>query len=70
MAGDPGHIANLQVRPEQRRPPDKMPIVSKAQQRWMFANKPEMAERWAKETPDIKALPEKVKKPRKYYGEK
>ncbi len=37
-----------------------MPFKSKAQQRWMFANKPRMAKRWAKETKDIKALPEKV----------
>jgi len=36
-----------------------MPFESKAQQRWMFANKPRMAERWAKHTPDIKELPEK-----------
>jgi hypothetical protein len=36
-----------------------MPFKSKAQQRWMFANKPSMAERWADHTPDIKALPEK-----------
>jgi hypothetical protein len=33
-----------------------MPIKSKAQQKWMFANKPEMAKRWAKETPNIKKL--------------
>jgi len=38
-----------------------MPFKSKAQQRWMFANKPRMAERWADHTPDIKALPEKKK---------
>ncbi len=37
-----------------------MPFKSKSQQRWMFANKPGMAERWADHTPDIKALPEKV----------
>lgn len=37
-----------------------MPFQSKAQQRWMFAKHPEMAERWAHETPDIKALPEHV----------
>ena len=36
-----------------------MPFESKAQQRWMFANKPRMAERWADHTPDIKSLPEK-----------
>ena len=42
-----------------------MPIVSKAQQGWMFANKPEMAKRWAAETPDMKNLPEHVKKKKK-----
>lgn len=41
-----------------------MPFRSRSQQRWMFANKPEMAERWAKETPDIRKLPEKVKQPK------
>jgi hypothetical protein len=39
-----------------------MPFKSKAEARWMFANKPAMAKRWAKETPSIKKLPEKVKK--------
>ncbi|MGC2661752.1 MAG: hypothetical protein WA324_27660 [Bryobacteraceae bacterium] len=39
-----------------------MPLKSKAQQKWMFANKPEMAKEWAAETPDIKKLPNKVKK--------
>lgn len=34
-----------------------MPFESKAQQRWMFANKPEMAKRWAAVTPNIKNLP-------------
>jgi hypothetical protein len=42
-----------------------MPFRSKAQQRWMFHEHPEMAERWAKHTPDIKSLPEKVKNKRK-----
>jgi len=37
-----------------------MPFKSKAQQRWMFANHPEMAKRWADHTPDIKKLPETV----------
>ncbi len=37
-----------------------MPLVSKAQQGWMFANKPAMAKRWAAETPDLKALPAHV----------
>ena len=39
-----------------------MPFVSKAQQKWMFINKPEMAKRWAKETPDIKNLPSRKKR--------
>ena len=40
-----------------------MPFKSKAQQRWMFAKKPAMAKRWAKETPNIKKLPQhKAKK--------
>lgn len=43
-----------------------MPFRSKSQERWMFSNKPEMAKRWAKETPDINALPNKVKKKKVY----
>lgn len=39
-----------------------MPLKSKSQQRWMFAEHPEMAKKWADETPDIKNLPEKVSK--------
>lgn len=38
-----------------------MPFKSKSQQRFMFAKHPKMAKRWAHETDDIKALPEKVK---------
>lgn len=38
-----------------------MPFKSKAQQRFMFAKDPEMAKRWAKETPNIKKLPERLK---------
>jgi len=37
-----------------------MPFKSKKQEKWMFATKPEMAKRWAKETPNQKALPKKV----------
>ena len=37
-----------------------MPFKSKSQQRYMFANMPKTAERWAKHTPNIKKLPEKV----------
>jgi len=39
-----------------------MPFKSDSQRRWMFANEPEMAHRWADETPNMKDLPEKVKK--------
>ena len=39
-----------------------MPFESKAQQRFMFSQKPEMAKRWAKETPNFKNLPEHVAK--------
>jgi len=34
-----------------------MPFRSRAQMRWMFAKHPRMAERWAKETGNIKGLP-------------
>ena len=37
-----------------------MPFKSKAQQRFMFSQHPEMAKRWAEHTPNIKDLPEKV----------
>jgi hypothetical protein len=43
-----------------------MPLQSKAQMRWMFANHPAMAKRWMKETPDPKNLPEH-KKPGKTF---
>ena len=39
-----------------------MPFKSQAQRKWMFANQPAMAERWAKETSKGKKLPKKVKK--------
>lgn len=42
-----------------------MPFKSKAQQKWMFVHKPKMAKEWAKETPNIKKLPEKKKKVKK-----
>jgi hypothetical protein len=38
-----------------------MPFQSKSQMRWMFANHPSMAKRWAKHTEDAKGLPEKKK---------
>lgn len=45
-----------------------MPFSSKKQMRWMFANKPSMAHRWAHHTKDIKSLPESKGKSKK--GEK
>ena len=42
-----------------------MPFKSKAQQRWMYANEPEMAKKWADHTSDHKSLPEKAKKKKK-----
>lgn len=39
-----------------------MPFKSKAQQRFMFATQPKTAEKWAKETPNMEKLPQKVKK--------
>lgn len=41
-----------------------MPFESKAQQRWAFENKPEMAKKWAKVT-DFSHLPERIKKKKK-----
>lgn len=38
-----------------------MPFRSEAQRRWMWANHPEMAKRWQKETPKGKKLPMYVK---------
>lgn len=39
-----------------------MPFKSRSQMRWMFAIHPEMAERWAHETPNIKKLPDHATK--------
>jgi hypothetical protein len=39
-----------------------MPFLSKAQQRFMFSQHPDIAKRWAKKTPDFKNLPEHIKK--------
>lgn len=41
-----------------------MPFKSKAQESWMYANKPAMAKRWQAETPKGAKLPKKVKKKR------
>jgi hypothetical protein len=40
------------------------PIKSNAQRKWLWKNKPELAEKWEKETPN-KKLPDKVEKPLK-----
>ena len=51
-----------------------MPYKSKSQQRYMFAAEergdvePGTAERWAKETKDIKGLPERVKAKKAAYA--
>ena len=37
-----------------------MPFKSDAQRRFMYATKPKMAAKWAKETPKGKDLPERV----------
>jgi hypothetical protein len=36
-----------------------MPFKSKSQQKYMFSQHPEIAKRWAAETPNMKSLPEK-----------
>ncbi len=38
-----------------------MPFASKAQQRYMYSQMPEKAEKFASKTPNMKKLPEKVK---------
>lgn len=37
-----------------------MPFKSKAQEKWMHANKPEMAKEWASQTPSKIDLPERI----------
>jgi len=39
-----------------------MPFKSKAQQRYLYSQKPDIAEKFAKETKSFKSLPEKAKK--------
>lgn len=39
-----------------------MPFRSQSQRKWMFSQHPQMAKRWAAHTPDIKSLPERVRK--------
>lgn len=45
-----------------------MPFESKAQQKWMYANKPDMAEKWQRHTPNSELLPDRIhdKKKKKY----
>lgn len=38
-----------------------MPFRSKAQMRWMYANKPRMAKRWARHTKSTKRLPARAR---------
>jgi hypothetical protein len=42
-----------------------MPFASKAQARYMFSQHPDIAQEFAAATPSIKALPNRVKKPKK-----
>lgn len=42
-----------------------MPFKSEAQMKWMFANKPKMAEEWASDTPSNTKLPRRVAKKNK-----
>lgn len=42
-----------------------MPFQSKAQQKWMFSNKPKMAKEWASKTTDYMDLPDYKKKKKK-----
>ena len=42
-----------------------MPFKSQAQRKWMFANHPKMAKRWAEHTPKNAKLPEYVRKTKK-----
>ena len=39
-----------------------MPFKSKAQARYMFANMPKTAKKWAKKTKSMKGLPARAKK--------
>jgi len=39
-----------------------MPFKSAAQRAWMYANDPEMAKKWEKDTPKGKKLKKKAKK--------
>lgn len=41
-----------------------MPFKSKAQQRYLYAKKPEVAKEFTEKTPNIKKLPQKVNEPK------
>lgn len=47
-----------------------MPYKSKAQMRWMHANRPDLAAEFDKETKNAKGLPEKSKKSGSKSGKK
>jgi YopX protein len=55
-------IGNIFENPTLMKKEKKMPFKSKAQQKYLFAKKPQMAKEWADETPNIKKLPTKVNK--------
>lgn len=42
-----------------------MPFKSQSQRKFLYAEHPDIAERWEKETPKGKKLPDKVKAPKK-----
>lgn len=44
-----------------------MPFKSKAQARYMFSQKPELAKEFASATPSIKSLPSRVKAANRNY---
>ena len=45
-----------------------MPFESKAQKKWMYANKPDMAKKWESETPKHKKLPERKEAQDRYMN--
>jgi hypothetical protein len=54
------HSSKSMLRPQKWT--QEMPFRSLAQMRLMYAKNPKMAKEWASKTPNIKSLPEKVKK--------
>lgn len=49
-----------QLRSIERKAGRNMPFKSQAQRGWMYANEPEMAKKWEKETPKGKKLPKRA----------